>query len=141
VCFIPIVKQSLIHWFWLGFVPFTWSGIRLTTGVTGRQGMLTLHRHLTPPLVNPKTHVCPIFKYVFRTGLTCMILMNVRYLCNFTYAQHAGAIILKRYALYLKKKKFIFYTGLVDVREKKCNFFLAKICTQKKFRNHITKEF
>jgi hypothetical protein len=66
--FLPIFKPFLTHWFWLRLVQFTWSGNRLTAGmtgrqgmltppieigltagVTGRQGMLTPPRHMTPP--------------------------------------------------------------------------------------------
>jgi hypothetical protein len=39
--FIPFVKPLLIHWFWLRWKPFSWTGLRLTTGVTGRQLILT----------------------------------------------------------------------------------------------------
>jgi hypothetical protein len=48
VCSIPIVKSFLTHWSSLRFLLFTWSGIR-----TGRQGMLTLPKHLIPPLEHP----------------------------------------------------------------------------------------
>jgi hypothetical protein len=44
-----------------GYIRIHDNATGLTAGVTGRQGMLTLPRHLIPPLMIPRVRVSPIF--------------------------------------------------------------------------------
>ncbi|XP_048741520.2 uncharacterized protein LOC125655312 isoform X2 [Ostrea edulis] len=50
----------------------------LMADVTGQQGMLTLPRHLIPPMVCPGVRVCPTIYFVLLLGV--MRLITVRYL-------------------------------------------------------------
>jgi hypothetical protein len=91
--------------------------IGLMAGVTGRQGMLTSHRHLIPRMIYSKVRVCPILWFVyFRTGL--MWSRTVRYVCHFIYIQiqivlhvHRGNITIFAFRfihISLQQKNYIF---------------------------------
>ena len=53
ICFIAIVKPFFTHWFDYGLFRSPDQDYGIAAGVTGQQGMLTLLRHLIPPLVCP----------------------------------------------------------------------------------------
>jgi hypothetical protein len=75
MCFIPIVKPFLIHWFWLRLKPFTWTGI----GDHGRSDRSTWdaysHTHLIPPLVFPGVRVTSL-------------IFTVSWIAKFTWSVH-----------------------------------------------------
>jgi hypothetical protein len=69
MCFITFVRPFWHSDFDYGLLHLPDLKIGLTAGVTGRHGMLTLPRHLIPPLVCPGVRVCPIFRICISYGV------------------------------------------------------------------------
>jgi hypothetical protein len=98
MCFIPIIKQFLIHWSWLQLKQFTWTGIWAHGGCDQSTGDAYSSWHLIPPLVYPGFRV---LRFVFPTGF--LGLITVAYLCYF--------ILLLALMAFSNESYFTCYTG------------------------------